>query len=204
MSKLSLPAFLLTIATGAAACQPIDGGAAVAAELERPAAHVDSIFPIDEEIRRFRSQLGEEVRELSGGASSRDELIKRFVAGLEAQDVQTLESMRITAAEFIDLYYPHTRFTSRPYEMAPQLVWFQLENYGAKGLNRALGRFGGRPVRLDGYRCEQDDAKGPNRLHGGCTLDVVAEEGEVRTVSLFGQILERDGTYKFISYANGL
>jgi hypothetical protein len=79
-------------------------------------------------------------------------LFVRFVAGLEAQDVQALEAMRITAAEFIDL----------------------------------------------------EDAEGPNRIHGGCTLDVAAGEADVRTISLFGQILERDGTFKFVNYANGL
>jgi hypothetical protein len=194
----------VVVATG---CQPLDTAPAtvqVAAELEHQPTYVDSIFPIEEEIRRFRAQVGTRAERLADGASSRDELVRTFIDALEAEDRAAIGRLALTPAEFIDLYYPHTRFTRRPYEMAPQLVWYQLENYGSKGLSRALDRFGGRDLDFRGYACETAAVEGPNRVAGGCVVDVLNIRGERVTTSLFGQIIEHGGVYKFINFANGL
>jgi len=166
--------------------------------------HVDSVFPIDEEVRRFRAALDESVDSLAGGFDSPDSLVAHFMTALEARDADALQTMALTPAEFIDLYYPHTRFTAPPYEMSPGLVWFQLENYGGKGLNRALDRFGGRPLGYVTYACDEEKAEGPNTLLSGCTVSVVGQAAEPHAVSLFGTIIGRDGRWKFVNYANGL
>jgi hypothetical protein len=172
---------------------------------EAAPTHVDSVFPIEEEIRRFRATLPDSAARLEGGATSMDELVDRFIAGLERSDAAALQALALTPAEFGYLYYPHTHFTRRPYEMSPALVWFQLENYGSKGLNRALSRYGGEPLRSTGYRCTDEvRVESENRIHGGCVVQRVASDGSAMTLSLFGAILERDGHFKFISLANGL
>ena len=165
---------------------------------------VDSIFPIEEELRRFRSALGEEPTSLAGGAPSRDALVERFVSALEAADTAAIRAMLLTRAEFAWLYYPHTRFTAPPYELAPGLLWFQIENGTSRGFGRLLDRMGGRPVHAEGYACPSDPlVEGPHRTWESCVVHLSPPGGETRDLRLFGSILERDGVFKFVSYSNG-
>lgn len=166
--------------------------------------YVDSIFPIEEGIRRFKAELPDSAGALSGGAASAEALVGQFMAALEGRDVEALAQLAISPAEFIHLYYPHTRFTAKPYEMGPDLLWFQLGNYGSKGMNRALDRFGGRSLGYVDHACDEDTIEGPNRLRSGCVVRVRDEDGATQTLSLFGQMIERDGMWKFINYANSL
>lgn len=166
---------------------------------------VDSIFPIDEEIRRFQTSIPDSVSELSAAAVSRDELVTRFFAALESNDRAAMQELALTTAEFAYLFYPHTRYTRRPYELSPALLWFQLENSGSKGLARVLIRYGGRPLASRGYVCSAEpEIEGPNRLWSGCTVQHVADSGDTVSLSLFGGIIERDGRFKFINFANRL
>jgi hypothetical protein len=207
MSTRSTSLMTVVLACAAVpACDSLESPApiAVAAAEEHRPTYVDSILPIEEEIARFRQQVGQRVTTLADGAGTREELVRRYVDALEARDPSDLNRLVITPAEFIDLYYPHTRFVSRPYELAPQHVWFQLENYGSKGLSRAMDRFGGRPLEYRGHRCETEEELGPNRIAGGCVVDVLDASGNRQWVALLGQVLERDGRHKFVSLANGL
>jgi hypothetical protein len=206
--RFSSVAALAPLAAGlllGSGCQRVEDsrqvGAEAAWETEHNPSHVDSIFPIEEEIRRFRARVEGSADALTGGSASRDELVRRFMAALAAGERAAFDSMAISPAEFIHLYYPHTRFTRRPYEMAPGLVWFQLENYGSRGLSRALERFGGRDLNFSGYTCETLTEEGPNRLHGGCAVQIQDHDRGSGSIPLFGQILERDGRFKFINYA---
>jgi hypothetical protein len=142
---------------------------------------------------------------LAGGASSFDALVAAFVAALEDRDVRSRGELVISPEEFAYLYYPTTRYTRRPYEMSPALVWFQLENYASRGLNRALARHGGRPLQAIGHTCPDTAAEeGANRVWHGCVVRRLDEAGDTVNTSLFGAILERDGRFKFINYANRL
>lgn len=188
-----------------AGCDALPKRDAAAATTGREPVHVDSVFPIEEEIRRFRATLTDSVTSLEGGARSVDELVARFLDALEARDMAALGGLALTKAEFIDLYYPNTRFTKRPYELSPALVWFQLENYGYAGLNRALTRHGGRPFDRAGHTCPAEpELEGENRIWSGCLVRHVDEAGDTLSLSLFGGIIERDGRFKFINYANRL
>jgi hypothetical protein len=177
----------------------------VAATTEREPVYVDSVFPIEEEIRRFREAVPDPVTTLERGARSIDELVARFLDALEARDVVALGELAMTSAEFIDLYYPNTRFTKRPYELSPALVWFQLENHGSAGLNRALTRHGGRAFDRAGHTCPAEpEREGDNRIWSGCLVRHADQAGDTLSLSLFGGIIERDGRFKFINYANRL
>lgn len=196
-----LPIVVLLLAA-AGGCEP---AARAEAAAEPQPVHVDSIFPIEEEIRRFRAAIGPEPAALAGGAESREALVEAFVRALEADDLAALEALKLTVEEFAYLYYPHTRFTARPYELAPGLVWMQLENYGSKGLSRARARFAGRPLGYRGHACpDEPETEGPNRLWSGCVVRGADAAGEPVDLSLFGAILERDGRFKFVGYGNRL
>lgn len=175
------------------------------AATERTPVHIDSILPIEEEIRRFRAATGRAATHLRGGEASRDALVERIAAALEAEDTAALAGLVIDAAEFIDLYYPHSVFTTAPHELSPALLWMLFTQNGQKGLNRALRQFGGR-LAYAGYDCPGPARQeGPNRIQEGCVIVRAAayEAGPARLV-LFGSILERDGEFKLVSWSNDL
>jgi hypothetical protein len=201
LAALAVATALLSLA----GCDVLPDGGTRTAAAEPAPTRVDSILPIEEELHRFRAALPDTATSLAGGAASIDALLDLFTHALEARDVAALRELVMTPAEFAWLYYPHTRFTARPYELSPAIVWFQLENYGSRGLNRALARYGGRPLRHAGHSCPvPPEAEGDNRILGGCVIRHIGETGDTADVSLFGRIIERDGRFKFINYANRL
>jgi hypothetical protein len=94
-------------------------------------------------------------------------------------------------------------FTKPPYELAPGLVWFQIQNGSSRGLGRLLDRTAGRPLQVLGQRCAPEPVlEGPNRIWNDCVLLLDPPDEAPEWTALFGGILERDGIYKFVSYAN--
>ena len=179
--------------------------AAAAADVSRraPAPYVDSILPPGEALHRLRDALGPKPDGLTGGAPTRDELVGRFLRALAARDTAAFARMLLGPEEFAWLYYPHARYTARPYEQAPQLVWFQIRNGSSKGLGRLLARVGGAGIDPRGYTCAPAPrSEGPNRVWEDCLVVVLGPGGRILERQLFGSILERDGVFKFISYVN--
>lgn len=201
-------AILVTIA-GAAACRNANDRAEAAETSLVGAAgaqpvHVDSIFPVEEELRRFRVGLAEPSGLGRGAAASRDLLIDAFLDALAVHDTAAFAAMALDRAEFAHLYYPHTRYTRPPYELSPALLWFQLQQNSEKGLVRVLRRLGGKRHDLLDYRCDEaPEVQERNRIWTGCELRLEAGSDTV-SGRWFGSILERDGRFKFISYTNGL
>lgn len=194
---------LAALVSGTGACTD---GTDEAGELgaRPPAAVVDSIFPIEEEIRRFREGLPE-VTTLSGGAPDRDALVAEFVRAVEAADTAALAPLVLDRAEFGWLYYPHTMYTEPPYELSPALLWFQMQNLSSRSLTRLFRRYAGQPLHARGYACEEEPrVEGPNRVWNECRLRLEAPGSEPVELRLFGSVVERDGTYKFVSYASEL
>ncbi len=169
----------------------------------RAPTHVDSIFPIEESLLRFRAQSGPEPMGLSGGAPSLDALIAGFGLSLATRDTAALLDLLMTRDEFGWLYYPHTRYTQRPYELAPDVLWLQIENGASRGLGRLLDRLAGKSLGSPTYSCGTVPAvEGPNRIWEGCTVRIDPAEEDGPEMRLFGSILERDGIFKFVSYTN--
>lgn len=169
-----------------------------------PGYFVDSILPVEEQLRRFRAMVGgAPVTTLRNGSASRDALVRRFMRAVVAADSNELRAMAIDAREFADLIYPESPSTKPPYQQDPALVWRTIQNPSASGLKRLVRRAGGVPVRLASYRCEAAAAKqGRNILWSGCFLTLVGEKGDSSTHRFFGTIVEREGQFKFMSYKN--
>lgn len=168
----------------------------------RTPAHVDSIFPMDEELRRFRVGLKEVVR-LSGGARSRDELVELLIDRLEQSDTTAIAAMALTRAEFAWLYFPNTMYMSQPYELPPGFVWYHQQNRSSRGLTRLLRRFSGENLYYSGFRCpDEGEPFGAGRIWHGCTVLGELPTGEVVEERIFGSILELGGTYKLVSFSN--
>ena len=200
---LAIASLLALSEGGTASADPADSAEATVARGGR-AVHVDSILPIEEELRRFRAALGDTVRALASGATSRDSLVHDFLRAVETADTSAMRGMLLTASEFAWLYYPTSINVEPPYELGPGLAWFQLQNGSSKGISRLWQRYAGRSLNVVGYRCPAPPLEqGENRIWTECAL-TRAVGGDTTSIRLFGAILSRDGRYKFLSWANDL
>ena len=165
---------------------------------------IDSILPVEEQLRRFRLAIGgAPVTALSGGSATRDDLVRRFMKALVTGDSIELRAMAVDAREFADLIYPESPSTKPPYQQDPALVWRSIQNPSASGFKRLVKRAGGVPVKLAKYSCDpKPTTQGKNRLWSGCLLSLEGEQGDTSTHRFFGTIVQRDGQFKFMSYRN--
>jgi hypothetical protein len=169
-----------------------------------PQGVVDSVFPVEEEIRRFRAQLSEPLPDsLEHAAPSKEALANQFIRAVEQRDSVRLRELALSPAEFIAFYYPHSRYASPPYTQSPSFVWFLIEQNSAKGLSRVLQRYGGQPTGYRGIECQPPDSEPPHRFWQ-CVVRWQEAPGKPDPLRAFGSIMERDGRFKFVSYANEL
>jgi hypothetical protein len=173
-----------------------------AAERER-ATVVDSAIPIEVALERFRQGLAKPAG-LTGGSRSREVLVRRFVAALEASDTAALRDMILRKDEFAWFYYPSSHFSRPPSELPPALLWFQMQGQSEKGASLLLSDRAGEALGYLGHDCASERLEGENRIHGHCVLRRVTAAGDTVAERLFGLVLERGGAFKFVSYANKL
>lgn len=162
---------------------------------------VDSILPVAEALRRFRAPLPS-VDTLSGASASTDALVQRLTRSLSARDTADLSAMIMTKAEFAWLFYEDSPLSKPPYEAPPGLLYGQLMGASDKGARDLLNRFGGSAVRASDFNCPAPEIEGRNRLYKRCTVTLSAPGKPSLSGNLFGTILERDGRFKLLSYAN--
>lgn len=160
--------------------------------------------PADEALRRFREGLPE-VHGLSGGAESREALVRRWVRAVEAQDTAALREMVLSPAEYAWLYYPELPAGAPARRMRPEVLWLLVQENSEKGIARVLRRLGGEPLRYAGHECPAEPVRqGPGRVWEGCVVTRATAAGDTIANRLFGSVIERGGHYKFVSYANGM
>ena len=189
---------------GIAACEGPDARAEARAELPGAGRVVDSILPREEALRRFREGLPP-ADSLSGGAESRDALVAEFMRALGAADTAAIAGLAITRSEFAYLYYPTASQGLPPYSLEPGLMWFTLFEQSNSGIRRVLQLYGGAPMRLVDYDCGAGNHReGDNTVYGPCVVRWRGKDGDTVAVRLLGQIVERGGRFKVLSYANKL
>jgi hypothetical protein len=163
---------------------------------------VDSARSVDEDRRRFTSDIPVAPRKLVGGAATAKALVRRFVEALARADTSALVGMAVTRAEFAYLIYPSSPYTRPPYRQSPEITWLLLRAEHQKGLTRLLRRLGGRAGTYSGHQCDPNPVReGRNRTWRGCRVRIRLATGEPFEGRLFGAIVEREGRFKFASYA---
>ncbi|MEO5817596.1 MAG: hypothetical protein ABIT20_20175 [Gemmatimonadaceae bacterium] len=169
-----------------------------------PGYVIDSILPVTEELRRFRAALpGDSATTFTGGSSSREALVRRFVNALVATDTNDLRAMAVHGREFADLYYPESPYSHAPYRQSPALAWSLIQNPSSSGLTKVIRRLGGQPMTYVSHKCDPTVLhEGHNTRYAGCLITIVDASGATITKRYFGSIVERDGKYKFMSYTN--
>jgi hypothetical protein len=172
----------------------------------RPGYVIDSILPVEEEIRRFQATLGTAPKGFLGGARSRAALIDAFVRSLDQRDTTRLLGLVVNRAEFGFLIYPTSPNARPPYHQSPELVWLQRAAASDKGARRLLARFGGKPLDYRGVSCPTaGSVQGANVIWSGCAVRlVVPETRNTTSLRLFGPIVQRGRSFKFLSLSNGL
>ncbi|WKW12768.1 hypothetical protein Strain138_002077 [Pseudogemmatithrix spongiicola] len=198
---------LLLVAIAVTAVSACDRGTPGAATVQEypPGYVVDSALPIDTLLARFRATLPDTPSTLVGGEVSPERLTRALLGAISAQDTATIRRLVLNRSEFGWLYYPHTRYTRRPYELGPDLLWIQVNENSEKGIVRLLRRYGGSRLRFEALACpDSATVEGPNTITGPCTVTFAAADSAARTLQIFGSIIARDGRHKFVSYANEL
>lgn len=156
----------------------------------------------EEALAAFRVGLVAPTR-LSGGAESREALIRRFARAVERRDTTAIRAMVIDRAEFAYLYYPSSPYTRPPTVQEAPLAWFLLVQNSQKGVTRVFNRFGGQRAEYAGHRCDPEPSReGDNVFWRECIVDLKTRRDGIVTRKLFGSIIERDGRFKFFSYSN--
>lgn len=169
----------------------------------QPGYIVDSIFPIEEEIRRFNADLAR-PDSLTGGASNRGELVRLFAAAVARHDTAALRRMVVSRAEFGHLVFPESPNTRPPYKTKPGVIWMQLASESQRGLQRLLDRVAGSTAHISQLQCDSmPKHEGKNRYWSTCTVLLRQTSATARRMQLFGPLVERDGRVKFLSYATG-
>lgn len=166
---------------------------------------VDSILPIEEELRRFRAMVGGPRSGFEGGARSLDALARDFVSAVDRADTAALSRLKLSAREFAWLVYPTSPFTRPPYRQAPGLVWMSIDTPSHAGRVKLLQRYSGHSLGAAGLLCDHPvERQGVNRLYAGCLLELTDEDGAIIRRRLFGTIIERHGVFKIVSFDNDL
>ena len=199
--------FFIAALVAIAACRVDAPPAAEAPDTDTIRTIVDSIFPVEEEIRRFKAaRNGISATELSNAPTSRDAAVQTFLHAIETRDSADLRALTIDAAEFIDLYYPSSIYSHSPYKQSPEIVWLLQQQSSEQGLRRTLNRFGGQPVSLKSYSCKPEPRlEGNNRIWEECLITLShGSAPTTTTIRLFASIIERAGRFKILSYANPL
>lgn len=177
------------------------GPAPAAAAVQAPTRVIDSILPIEEQLRRVRVGLPR-VDSLAHGAESRDALVREVIRATEASDTAALNRLLLTPAEYAWIYYPAHVYSRPPYELDPRTHWMLIQGGNEKGLARLLKYRGGQSLAFRGYACEVSDAvESPLREWKQCTVRVTVDGVRKKDV-LFGSIVEWRGRYKLVSFAN--
>ena len=169
-----------------------------------PAGVVDSAVPREEALRRFRLEIPP-VDSLTGGAASMDALVREFAGALETRDTATFRRLVLDLREFAWLYYDTNPQSLPPYDLSPSLFWFLLERGSRGGVIHLLEERGGQPLGYVRTRCEgRPSREGRNTVYGPCLIERRDARGAKLSERLFGQIVERGGRWKFVSFANKL
>ena len=165
---------------------------------------VDSIFPPDEAMRRFRATVpGAAPLRLAGGAPSTEQLLRTFWAKLTAGDSVGVDALSIDKAEFAYLYLPDSPELRSG--MQPQIAWLLLDEASVRGLGRARLRAEQlKATTIRGVACSGNLAPvGAARVQGPCGV-IVRRPPRLDTVWIANRVISRNGVVKLLGFANPL
>jgi hypothetical protein len=136
---------------------------------------------------------------LANTSASPEQLARRFLAALEAEDTTGLWDLRVTEAEYKELIWP--AYQKIGYGLSDQ-PWFINRMDAHKAIGRALGEFGGRRLELvrTCFGKGQDEQVGEFKIWRDLRIVVRNEEGEEEELRYINTVVEMNGGYKVVAY----
>lgn len=197
--------FTVVLSLIAVACAKSDSQGEHVANVAASGGTIDSALSIAERLRRFRATVADRPDTLRRASATLDQLVERWATAVQNRDTAALNAMVIDRAEFAWLFYPTTRLAQPPYETPPALLWEQVLANSDDGIRKVLERFGGRPLLVRSVRCPAPvETEALNVVRQGCLVRLRAASDTVPEDRFFGSIIEREGRFKFLGYANKL
>jgi len=145
------------------------------------------------------------VDSLSDVSASAQALTRRYLEAVERFDTTTLRDIHISRAEYAHLYFPSSTMMAPPYELPPDVAWMLHTSESNKGIASVLRRFGGQRLEFEAVRCPGEPLREVrNTVWRECLVRYRAPGAPPREQPLFAAIIERDGRFKFFSYATSL
>lgn len=141
---------------------------------------------------------------LSGGASSVDELLEKFVAALGAKDGKALEALRVDEDEYRKIIMPGSVKPGQPPQKlspaADEYFWQSLNMKSLYGGRALLAGYGGRQYRVKSVTWVKGiDDYAWYRCYDRLELTMLDADGEEHVLDT-GSVAEVDGRFKFISF----
>jgi len=112
--------------------------------------------------------------------------------------------MLISRGEFAYIFYPASPYAHPPYELDPAVVWMQFTAESDKGARRLFRTYGASDMGYLGHVCPAPPQERDGVRAWGCNVRRLVAPGDTATERLFGAIIEHEGRFKFVSYANKL
>lgn len=168
-----------------------------------PGYVIDSVFTPEENMRRFRADLAAPANDrLSGGATSRDALVRQYWTLLVAGDTLAMTPLIVSRAEYAYLYFPES--IEGASGMPPAVGWELIVRQSGRGLTRALFQARRGPATVLRTVCsDAPRTMGKNTLYGPCGV-VIRRDGTEETLWIVKSLVERDGIHKMLGLQNDL
>jgi hypothetical protein len=159
---------------------------------------------MDSLLWRFQAGVPE-PSVLNDASPSAEALTRRYLDAVARSDMLALRGMHITRAEYAHLYFPSSKMMKPPYELPPDVAWLLLTAESNKGIGSVMRRFGGRGLTFESVGCPGEPLReGPTIVWRDCVVRFRSNGASVQERPLFAAIIERDGRFKFFSYATPL
>lgn len=138
-------------------------------------------------------------RPLVAAAGSADELARRFLAAVRANDLDAVLELAITREEFDRYVWPELPAPTRG--LPADFVWDTAYNRGQAKIHGAMAALGGRQLTLKELTFTGEIEEYPTfRLYRDSLLHLVDENGKLQVIRLFGSVIELDGQFKIYSF----
>ncbi|HUG44798.1 MAG TPA: hypothetical protein VMN76_11225 [Acidobacteriota bacterium] len=138
---------------------------------------------------------------LASSSASIRMLLERFLQALHEGDEAKLRQMALNKLEFKMYVWPHLPSSRPGTNLSADYVWEQMQPRTRAGFHRTFQDHGGRRYQLEGWSFKKGEKDyGGFVIHGDARISVFEENGEKRTLNLFGSVIEREGEFKIYSY----
>lgn len=142
-----------------------------------------------------------EARRLEGAAGSLDAMLRTIETGLAERDTQRLFDLMINEREYREIFYPALPAAHPPIDARFETLWVTHFPDAWRGLKEALGRYGGKDVKILAVRFAAPNQDFVNfALHQTSRVDLVVDGKRIADARLFGSVLVVDGRWKVLSW----